>query len=64
MALDQPQMKAEQGQKDGREHHNVQGKEALHGKFAHIRAAAQHVGHIVFVKKKKKKKNKILKNVK
>ena len=44
MALDQPEMEAEQRNEDGWQHHDVQGKEALHREFAHVRAAAQHVG--------------------
>ena len=45
VALHQPEMKGEQRHKDGRQHHHVQGKEALHRELAYIGAAAQHVGN-------------------
>jgi hypothetical protein len=38
-------MKRKQGNEQRREHHHVQRKEPLHGKFAYVRAAAQHVGN-------------------
>ncbi len=44
VSLHQPEVEAEQGKKDGRQHHDVQGEEALHGELVHVQAAAQHVG--------------------
>ncbi len=44
VALDKPQMKRKQRQEQGRQHHDVQSEETLHGELADLRTAAQHVG--------------------
>ena len=45
VALYQPEMEAEQGKEQCREHHYVKRKKALNREFAYFRTAAQHVGH-------------------